>query len=282
MMNKIVVAFVYLLPLFSYTQKGGYIEPIVHAKVGFTSASSGMQTKIMRQSYHTNFATRSMRMNGVSIGVNIGYNFNESKQRLSFGVTLDKTTLGYSSYTAPTPTKEKDIGVNTLFDAEVSYTRFHLTYEQRLLNKGELMYWYIIAGIGVVLQDKQPSVFAKERTSEIDFYASDTMDIIDNRIYTEGYRQRAVLPFVPSFTLGLKTDIYSKKGKYLLSSSLFYVQGIDELAHLKIFHHSADGKARKMTPNGIYSKGSGIYLQLSRRLNIRFDKKQKENLEQYY
>jgi len=63
-----------------------------------------------------------------------------------------------------------------------------------------------------------------------------------------------------------------------MSASLFYTQGIDNIARMDITQITAVGTQRLSTSNELYSKGSEISLQIYIRLNLEFPKKTKANL----
>jgi len=275
--NTILFFSLLFLSMIGNAQVKMYIEPTIHSKIGISSASSSMQTKLMRQTYYTSFETRSMRMSGVPIGINVGLSFNNEKQRLHIGITSEKATLGYIAISQPLPTNETQQGVNIISDRDISYTRLHLMFEQRLSDNTQKHPWYVYAGVGVSFKNNSSST-SPERVGEL----LDT-DTLGTMIYEDVAKVMGAWSFSPSLSIGVKKDFYSKKGIYLLSSNLFYTHGIEYFSQIRILHYTANGLDRKIVENSIYTKGSGIYLQISRRFNLSFDtKKEKKNLEEFY
>jgi len=86
-MKNIIINFAFFLPLLGYTQTTIYLEPIVQLmKVGITSTASIGQSKMLSQPYDAQLSTRSARLYGPNMGINIGASFAGGKRRLSLGV----------------------------------------------------------------------------------------------------------------------------------------------------------------------------------------------------
>jgi len=271
-MKNIIFA-VFLFPLFINAQTKLYIEPTVQLmKLSITSTSYTSQTKLMAQPFDAQIATRSIRLSEPTMGLNLGVSFKGGKRNLSIGVNKDRASFGYDI--ASNGNSKKPASHVGSSQSSISYTRWNLTFEQRLSNGSRQHQWYALAGIGLVFNNDR-----SQRGSLGELLPGDTVGSVTSDFV---FMDLFVAAFSPSLTIGLKTDFYSKKGKYLLSSSLFYVHGFEEIAQMYITHTSAVGLDRRITMNSIYSKGSGIYLQFSRRLNLRLDKKPKENISQYY
>jgi len=271
-MKKGIFFIAFFFPLLNYAQTKIYIEPTVKLmKAGITSTSSIGQSKLLSQPYGGQLATRSLRLSGPNVGVNIGASFAGGKRRVSVGVNIDNAVFGYETVRSPTLLNPYSIGRASAISS-VAYSQWNLTFEQRLSSTNRLNQWYVIAGIGVTFNSKKHSVSIGGSGS---LTSSDTSGMAT---WDATHRVDGNLPFSPSFTVGLKADFYSKKGKYLLSSSLFYTHGIDNIATMNIEQTSAVGLQRVSTWNTLYSKGSGITLQVSRRLNLSFDTKKEKNI----
>jgi len=270
-----VVAFLYSVVLSA--QVNVYIEPTIQAKIGISStSSSSSHKKLMNQAYYTKFETKSLRMSGIPIGLNIGLSFNNEKQRLNVGFISEKATIGYDATARPVPPAEAQYGVDIESMVDVSYIRLNLLFEQRLYSRKTKDPWYVVAGVGLALNNKI-NFLSSTRHGNLE----DT-DTVGTMILEDVRKPSLSLKVTPSLTIGVKKDFYSQKGKYLLSSSLFYTHGMENIVDMKVLHYTAVGTDRRIVGNDIYSKGSGVYLQVSRRLNIPFDTKKKEDLEQYY
>jgi len=261
-MKKKYMLFVLLMPLYSYTQTQIYIEPtVILSKLGFVSTSSLSQMKLLAQPNNTQLQTHTMRLSNPTVGLAIGANFADGKRRLSLGINLENVTFGYDGIS------QNERQGARFFSAKnnISYTRWHVTFEQRLSNSSKHK-WYVMTGIGITFNNKNTTV---SRGSIGELQENDTIGMM---MFDESRLVNGDLSFSPSFTIGLKADFYSQKGKYLISSSLFYTHGIDNIAIMDINHIAAVGSKRLSTWNSIYSKGSGITLQVSRRLNLQFQK----------
>jgi len=246
-----------LVSVVSFAQTTYYVEPTIQLKYSDRMAEQITQSNDHLRIYNADCP----RWSGPLFGVNLGASLNEGRQNIVLGVNSDRAVFdyGYGVYDPSIGTAQGSI--NTV---KVNYTNLRLTFEQRLLTPGNSNL-YVLVGVGGTFNNRNQQKNIKNPNVPTQFDRSSPVQVSD-----EVYRTaRNKTLFSPTLTFGLKSDFYTKKGNYLFSSAAMLAVGLTDVATMDIHTQTNINNNTSSGLTKITSQGTGIYLQLSRKLNFR-------------
>jgi len=279
-----------------------YIKPTIDMK-NYVSSTYGLGfNSILRFSdqlatnpyFQANNLVMSLRSN-IQIGFYAGANFRDGKHLIEVGWNQDATgsaletsffALRHGNYTGVNPDVKGFNDFGTTTKSTLFTQRFTVQYS-RLLNaysrhKNKL---YFNVGSGIVFNPsgtgyRRRNVSIGEPSLFEGIGDSISMTYLDSNI-TMPMRRHLIYPyykFAGFLSIGMMADFRTKKEKYLFSATLMYVQGfkvLEQTVHEFTINDNGDIKEYAYAT---VSKGSGIYLQLSRRITVHRMKKKIETL----
>ncbi len=250
----------------SISAQSFYIEPNIQTKAMVTSISSTIHSNLLINT--TPYVqTKSLgiiwpdKLSPLTFGFQVGYETKNKNTRLSLGINGDGTASGYE-YVVLAYNFEDNYSYTAGGYAWLgkSYTNLRLQLEQQIFTLGSTKF-NLLVGLGGSLREKNLSggVLGSDGI---------TVMLADSSVQNVIYELRNNPGrFHANFTIGLKGDIYSSKGKYILSSSIFYTHGTAPLTTLDQ-NLSNSSKPLETYNNSFYSRDSGIYFQISRRIQF--------------
>ncbi len=258
-----------------------YVRPIIENKIFIGNISYGVFDPIIIQNKPFDNPYISVRNNKYftapvfNLGINLGVNFSDKHLlELMFGTDaagnrLDMRFLVLGGSSLP-QVDEGYVQSRAYRSGGINYYRMGVNYHYRITHNFQKSNLGISTGAGLLFN---PNVeFAKGPYSIItDWYSyldGNPATLIDNvRFESIETKQYAVGRWGSFMCLGVYADLWMFK-TYLFSMNLYYLQSfkIMEITDYElIFDDNGVINSFKYTSN---SRGSGFYLQLSRRFNV--------------
>jgi hypothetical protein len=262
--------FVFGLLLLSFkfqTQVSFYVEPIIQSKAFICSTSSNsLKNEIddsdSRIHIRKKFFLNAKKMQHLFFGLNVGLKTQNERNFLQFGVNNDQSVTGvYAVFDAIQMSDGFEYEAGYILNSGTNFINFHLDYLYRLNKNPKRINFYFKTGFGFAYRPTTNNMNINSRNLEVNIDKETFM--INNSVGSNSNNKTSFL-----LNLGLACDVNSKKGKYLFSSSLFYTYSSTVLNQINsnVDLYTISGVENKNYK--FYSKGSGIYLQLSRRFQL--------------
>jgi hypothetical protein len=257
------------------SQVSFYVEPTIQTKTSISSTNFFRMTDFDRQddsrfTLNNHFLIFPKKLSPLLLGLNIGVITKNKRNIFNLGINGDESSAGldYSFRTID------DFGNPSSRDGGFytgrSFTNVHFNYKYKLNSQNKQFNWYLVAGFGWALR-KKPSSSTFE-TSVVEGRTNDTTNFL-----LESTNVRSYNPRIFMYNLGLQIDVNSKKGNYLFSTSLNYYYSNQVMTYLSTKINIYSNSKSETFYSSNYSTGSGIYLQVSRRIQV-YPWKKKNNL----
>jgi len=258
MKRIIVFSSSFLLSVGVFAQTTYYVEPTIQAKYGVISAnptnSSSVETGRL---YDLDCPSISTPL----FGLNLGLSLNGGRQNVVFGVNNDRSEFGYYYGVWDPSVGLTQRSVNNI---KVNYTNLRLTFEQRLLTPSNTNL-YAVVGVGGTFNNRNQTKNINNPNSPMDADRYSLVRVSEEITRTSSNK----VVFSPSITFGLKSDFYTKKGTYLFSSAALVTFGLTDISTITVnTNRVLDGENYSNVATAS-SRGSGVYLQLSRKINFK-------------
>lgn len=269
----------------SFAQTSYYFRPSIEVKTFVSSTYGLLGNSIFNYSdylaknpyFEVNNKVISLR-NNLQVGFSLGCNLKNGKQRIeggwyqdATGSMLEKHFISYDNYNKQ---------FNSYFDNRNYFKsilltqRFQFHHYIRLtksLDKNLRIYFNY--ALGLTYNSSAPNI-KKGEVSKIDEYIvsgeGESLTYLDSNISMplERHLLSAGNRLSGNFSFGFSGDFYTKKNKLLFSMSCFYLQGFKPIERtIHQFFIDDNGKQKRYSYETI-SKGSGLYLQISRPFTI--------------
>lgn len=262
-----------------------YIAPLIHKKLYFCTTQGDVRFGPyaehnpidLQNPYYAFSAKRVSTRPAIELGLRGLVSFQGGKQLLSLewssdGTgTMSKTAgLGTSNLQGspdpPPPYKTYSTGVS-YFQTGVVVSRISVNYALRLSNPSKASKFYVLFDVSVTGRNSLRQSWRYDNWPEntATYYHNDAREVY-SEIDAAGYGTRNLL-----YGFGLKSDVVihtKRKNHYLFSLETVFRQGVFfnfSSSHTTLINDN--GKYVAFV-NGLASKGSGIYFQLSRNFQI--------------
>ena len=265
-MKKILLFFISMKLVGISSQVSFYVEPTIQTKTSISSTSFFRMTDFQIQddsrfTLNNRFLIFPQKLSPLTLGINIGLVLKNKRHIFNLGIMGDESNAGFD-YSFRTiddfgNPSSRDGGFNT----GRSFTNVHFNYKYKLNSKNKEFNWYLLAGFGWALRNKSSNLTFE--TDVVKGRINDTTNFLLESTNTRTYN-----PFVMMYNLGLQVDVNSKKGNYLFSSSLNYFYSNQVLTYLPTEINIYSNTKSETFQSASYSTGSGIYLQVSRRIQV--------------
>jgi hypothetical protein len=265
MIKLVIILCLFFISTESFSQFRLFIKPIYQSKNSFARLSHEnnnnekfpFQNKGFYMPYSNSFTSPFVTHPTFDIGITIG-GISENKNHL-FEIEYSKDHCGYR--TKSYFNHYLDPNSNSLdFYWYPNLNRFSFNYSLMIVSKKnyELR---LTTGTGIFTNKKNNLNRLAEQ-----FYSG--ILVAPNVEVTSAYIQ----PFQEKKTnmilkIGLQNDFYIKT-KYIASLSLQYIQGIGQISFVEYSQEYLMNGIPSKTSVGLFSRGSGIYFELSRRINV--------------
>jgi len=241
----------------AFAQTNFYVEPTIQAKYGVLSAESTSNRDVKTgRLYDLDCPSVSTPL----FGLNIGASFNDGRQNLVLGINNDRSEFGY--YYAVYDSSTGATIQRSANDIKVNYTNLRLTFEQRLLTPGKTNL-YAVVGFGGTFNNRnqQKNINNPNASSILD---RNGVNVSEKVMRTSSSK----VLFSPTLTFGVKSDFYTKNGTYLFSSGAFLSLGLTDIATMTVNTDTNINGIQNSSVTNVSMRGSGLYLQLSRKINF--------------
>lgn len=197
------------------------------------------------------------------IGLSFGWEF-KNKQRVQLSWSTDR--LVYSTFSAYREVNSIDYTVLQLKITQ-NIQRLSVDYSFNLMNKSALkMDAFIGSGIFINSSSANHLIFKEEVNQNI------ASQVRLNSIYFNSIDAYKINGFI---YLGLESDLFFKQ-EYILSLRLMALQGVGKINKIDYVTEYQAGNEIVLYTNGLESRGTGIYIELSRRFQLYPLKKKKQ------
>ena len=201
------------------------------------------------------------KLSPLTLGINVGIITKNKRHIFNFGINGDNTSAGldysFSAIDDFGNPSSRDGG----FYTGRSFTNVHFNYKYKLNSQNKQFNWYLVAGFGWAFR-KTPTSLTFE-TDVVEGRMNDTTNFL-----MESTNVRTYNPRIFMYNLGLQVDVNSHKGKYLFSTSLNYHYSNKVMTYLSTKINIYSNSKSETFYSSNYSTGSGIYLQVSRRIQV--------------
>ncbi len=248
------------------SQVSFYVEPTIQTKTSISSTSFFRMSDFDNQydnrfSFNNRFLIFPKKLSPLTLGINVGLLSKNKRNIFNLGLHGDGTSAGFDYRINGID----EAGNQTTYEGTMytgrSFTNLFFNYKFRVNEKSKQFNWYIIAGFGAALRNKGSSYIFETGVVEGKINDSTNFLMESTNIRTSEIRNLM-------YNIGLQLDVNSPKGKYLFTSSLNYFHSSRTLTYISttLSIYSNINSERFFLSN--YSSGSGIYFQLSRRLQV--------------
>lgn len=271
-MKNIFTVFFVLLFGKVFSQMSFFIRPSINWKAEITSNSLNGSELFNDNSFTTpDFTYKSTRviipnrLTPLLLGISIGLNTKNQKLMFEFGINQDESSskhvingLLYDSHSSISSYYFSGIG----YHDGLSFGRYLLT-SSYLINKKPINKTYLTFGCGFA--NRLPH--SNSGNQDFALKTKPTNMIFINDSVKLGSRKSLIISF------GLSNDFY-KKDKYLFSLDLTYSKNFSMMTYLQTDVKILESgfQTKHYTFNN-YSRGSGIYLRISRKIKFNFNNK---------
>ena len=290
----------------SFSQISFYVKPTLDTKSFISSTYGSLGTTVFSFSddvaENPYFKVDNVMMfhhDNYQIGLYLGANFGDGKHLLEVGWNQDATgsmmrtsemTYNKPAFPEDNPPVARYFDNGSSFASALFTQRFTIQHSFRINKNSEKnTRLYFNYGAGFIYNPsgsgwRRRNVQGGPSTLFESFGDSITgsWTYLDSTITMPLQRHiiRPVYGLTGFFSIGVMADFHSKKNKYLFSATLSYLQGFRVLESTTHEYFVNDNGALKSYSYETVSKGSGFYLQLSRRLT--FYKLKKGLLQQVF
>lgn len=278
----------------SFAQTSFYFRPTTEIKTYISSTYGILGNSIFKFSddfaknpyFDVNNKIMSTR-NSIQVGLHVGCNLKNGKHLIEFGWNQDATgsMIETNHLTYDNFNKQIDSYFDNgrLFKSIIFTQRFQLQHYLRLTKStNKPIRLYFISGIGITYVPTAHNI-KKGGFPQVDEYfwygEGESLTYLDSNITMprQSHFLSAGSRFSGNISFGFSADIYTKKNKQLFSVSCFYLQGFRVIERTMHQFFIDDNGTEKRYSYDTVSKGSGIYLQLSRRITF-YTRKLKPNI----
>jgi hypothetical protein len=265
----------------SFSQRSIYIKPFVEKKSGFASTNSSLFSDYVFQNndlfHYDNISVSNMFDNpSFNLGISFGFVSQNKRNILELSYVKDGTILGYNLHTFTeflyinNPPSVKSVFPNkTGASFGYQFSRFGLTLNHQLL-KDKSYNQKVFISYGINFASYMGKLFYPQS-----YYMENNLG--ENKKITEYSKINNIYNSNFLFNIGFSCEIHTSKA-YLFDLSFFTTKSIlnKNLSQIvtKIEIYENQALINSYTFFG-YSKGSGLYLQLSRKLQFYPWKKKK-------
>jgi len=291
-MKHTLLLFMYLFVTVSFTQTIFSVAPLIYTKWSacnypggerFTGDGIGLSlhymSEIQQNSHYRYYIKRLGRTAGLDIGLRIQASFKGGKHLLLLDWASDVATtssgisflqkVSWSSMVYPyldsTPAYPTYYTSSSDFQSGYTYTRYSLQYGTRIVNDSSFLKLWILFDVSMA----RTGAMRGETTYS---YNDHPIELASNakilQIKNEDWQfDRRVF----KFGLGLKGDFFiktKKKTSYLFSLEAHYRHGLKTIGSSSYSTLLDDSGSLVAYTNNAYTKGSGLYLQISRSFQL--------------
>jgi hypothetical protein len=248
------------------SQVSFYVEPTIQTKTSISSSSFFRISDFdvhydNRFSFNNRLLILPKKLSPLLLGLNIGVITKNKRNIFNLGINGDESNAGFDYQI----NSINDFGIPSSTDGSLntgrSFTNLHFNYKYKLNSQNKQFNWYLVAGFGWALR-KKPSSLTFE-TGVVEGRINDTTNFL-----MESTNVRTYNPRIFMYNLGLQVDVNSKKGNYLFSTALNYYYSNQVMTYLSTRINIYSNSKSETFYNYNYSTGSGIYLQVSRRIQV--------------
>lgn len=262
-----------------------YITPLINYKLLFCSYPSDQrfgnfyseQTSFGNQNpYYTFEAKKVSTRPSINIGLRAGVSLKNKKHIIHFEWSQDEagTMSKISSFQTPNLYGSNDIpSYNTYghyigyFQSGFAYNRLSLGYGIRLTNEQFPTSVYFMGDISIVYGGKNKATWSYEQDqTNTSIYYHNNAEWISDEINAYHLGVTSAL-----IGIGIKTDIgliVNQKKKYLFSMEINYKQGFKSIGSSTYTTLIDDNNETIGFVNELITRGSGIYFQVSRNIQL--------------
>lgn len=264
------VAFVFFGVLlncnFALSQLKFFIEPTYNAKIGFAfldpnDNQSGVKNPFQNQKiYYPLVVSESARIIqnfSLNIGLCGGFFFNDDKNKIKFEWSQDKASFRTHSNHRPYFGDYSATGIIYHY----YMNRFNVNVSQKISQKNGFMSSWLSLGVGSFVNINKFGGIGANWNYE-NLYLLLTTEL--RSVYIESPPQKRINAFL---RFGFEND-FKFHNKYLLSFRIDYIQGLTKVAHVVYGHEYLINNETIHYRSKLWSRGSGIYFQLSRRFQV--------------
>lgn len=287
-MKKILLIFIYFILLEQITAQITYfVRPTIDNKLYFCNANnlfdfhaidySPVHNEFLGNQYFNPINVKVTQRDIYSLGVYFGVTFKKKKHLIEFGINQDATGsefecefMEFDSYTYKDTLYKRYSPNRFIFASYLPTLRYHLQYSIRLTKGSDLIFLpYFVVGGGVIQNLKYPEkdeINTLYETNPAYSYKIDGDLYLEDNVYIShmknyGYTARKFSGYI---NLGLRADIFTKKGTNLFSASIFFLKGFKPIEIMNSDVYVVDNNENKVFSYLTTSNGSGLYIQLSR------------------
>lgn len=262
------------------------IAPLVIGKAYFCSYGSDFrfsnlyseQTNTdVQNPYFTFRAKKFSYRPSIDIGIQVELGFQDNKHRLSFEWASDASgTMSKSTHLTTTNTvgmpdsltsPYKTYGNYTsYFQTSFAYNRISLRYQRRVTNKDASFVTYIVPEIALTFgkANSQSWLYDNDTVANNSSFFHNDAKLLSTEVEAYYYGGTSLL-----LGIGLKSDIFTNKHKYLFSIDVSYKQGFRNIVSSNQTELILDSGSKFAIVNELVASGSGLYLQLSRSFTLK-------------
>ena len=248
-------------------QSSFFVRPIIQNKV-FMAASidpidnnSAKKPPLVNQTLHNPYVYsenyQSMRSLEVNFGIGLGWTSADKINTLEFSLNTD--VAGFKTNTLSRDFSKIYYG-SVKPQAETPIQRFSLQYSVLITKKQRFINAKLSANIGAFTNFNDNELIVVRR----DFNDYMSPNVIFTSVYFQPYALKRIRPFIG---VGVESDFFIKK-KYIASLKLDFIKGFGIIEYTDVVHEFNINNQFYESRNRLISKGSGIYLSISRRFQF--------------
>ncbi|MBK9592574.1 MAG: hypothetical protein IPO32_14120 [Crocinitomicaceae bacterium] len=244
----------FINPNLNFKAATAFVDP---ANQYFNHENNIFENQYFYPPYSVANSSRIVKHPAFAFGLGVGIRYKNDRRIIQVSWNKDVANFRAQSFFRPYYSPE-----HGAFDASylgVKLQRFTLSYAFKISQKESLMQTWFSIGIGSFINDGYNEYFP--------FFWDIPLAPNGDRLlstYLQPYREKKINGLLK---IGFENDLYLKK-KYWLSINAFYIQGFGNISRVEYVHEYLINNEQFFSRTGLMSRGSGFYIEFSRRLNV--------------
>lgn len=230
----------------------------------FSNEKKSLEHQMVYMPYTISYSSRVIKRPTVDFGIGFGLISKNNFNKFHLSWNRDQSSYEIMTYFR----SYNNVSHNGFYGLlRRKYQRFSLDYSTKVLKKATFVSTWLNIGLGIALNNN--SIM----NNNIEWFSNNVVapNVILNETYIQAFKEHKINT---SFQIGLENDINIRK-KYFLTLNLLYIQGFGELSRVDYVHSYTKNNVIELYRAGLTSKGSGLYLGISRRFQVFPKKNQK-------
>ncbi len=244
----------YITPILNFKRSIAFVDP---ADLN-NNEPAGLGNQYFYQPYSVAYSTNFVKHLTFGYGLSLGYSFRNDTRFLHLTYSKDAADFGAHSTFRPY-NSDMHVGFGSTYYG-IGLKRINLDYSMQLSKeKGFLTPWFH-AGLGC-------NINTNTWTATFPFAFNTPLNPNGDILlltYIQPFEERRINGLLK---IGLSNDFYVKN-KYLFSLNAYYIQGFGIASRIEFVHEYILNSQVVKSGVGLISRGSGFYLEFSRRFQI--------------